>query len=62
MKIDGNLVQVDEFLDPNNKYNFDVVIYRPNGSLNAKNISKVELEKGIKNSSLEFIVALKVKY
>ena len=61
-KVNGKLVDVEEFLDPNSKYNFDVEIYRPNESLNGRIISKTEIENGIKNSSLQFIAKLKVKY
>lgn len=62
VRINGKLIHVDEFLDPSNKYNFDVEIYRPNEILNGKNISKIEIENGIRNSSIEFIAKLKVKY
>ncbi|MBD8082180.1 hypothetical protein [Chryseobacterium caseinilyticum] len=62
VKINGKLINVDEWLDPNNKYIFDVVIYRPDKSLNGLNTDKREIERGIKNSGLELISELKVKY
>ena len=63
VKINGKLVNIDEWLDPNNKYNFDLVIYRPKEGLeNTKNLNRIEIENGIGNSSLEFITELKYKY
>ena len=63
VKINGKLIDVDEWLDPNNNYNFDVTIYRKNRSFEkSKKLNKIEIENGIRNESLELITELKFKY
>nr|WP_315186872.1 hypothetical protein [uncultured Flavobacterium sp.] len=63
VKINGKLIDIDEWLDPNNKYDFNVAIYRPNRNWKKpKKLNRVEIENGIRNSSLELITELKFKY
>ncbi len=63
VKINGKLIDIDEWLDPNNIYNFDLAIYRPNRNwVKQKKLNRIEIENGIRNSSLEFITELKFKY
>lgn len=63
VKINGKLIDIDEWLDPNNIYNFDLAIYRPNRNWKQQEkLNRIEIENGIRNSSLEFITELKFKY